>query len=134
MQRSMPRNHGESVGAVGVICSRATWLANGPVLVGIDHGFSFPLRYFEVHHLSPDWHSFLDDFQLHWPTDGHHTCIDFVRDGIRGNGGAQATPAGDASPNIEPAARNRSSISTCSDRWRSRRIRLLPNASDTSVR
>ena len=25
-------------------------------LVGIDHGFSFPLRYFEVHHLPPDWH------------------------------------------------------------------------------
>ena len=24
-----------------------------PTLVGIDHGFSFPLRYFEVHHLGP---------------------------------------------------------------------------------
>ncbi len=24
-------------------------------LVGIDHGFSFPLRYFEVHGLLPDW-------------------------------------------------------------------------------
>ena len=24
-------------------------------LVGIDHGFSFPLRYFETHHLLPDW-------------------------------------------------------------------------------
>jgi hypothetical protein len=24
-------------------------------LVGIDHGFSFPLRYFEVHRLEPDW-------------------------------------------------------------------------------
>ena len=31
-------------------------------LVGIDHGFSFPLRYFEVHYLPPDWHEFLDDF------------------------------------------------------------------------
>ena len=40
-----------------------------PMLVGIDHGFSFPLRYFEVHGLKPDWPSFLDDFQRHWPTD-----------------------------------------------------------------
>jgi hypothetical protein len=40
-----------------------------PTLVGIDHGFSFPLRYFEVHRLQPDWSAFLDDFQRHWPTD-----------------------------------------------------------------
>lgn len=38
----------------------AEWLAvrlieDVPTLVGIDHGFSFPLRYFEVHHLVPDW-------------------------------------------------------------------------------
>ena len=26
-----------------------------PTIVGIDHGFSFPLRYFEAHHLLPDW-------------------------------------------------------------------------------
>jgi hypothetical protein len=57
-----------------------------PTLVGIDHGFSFPLRYFEVHHLPPDWHNFLDDFQQHWPTDGEDTYVDFVRDGICGNG------------------------------------------------
>jgi hypothetical protein len=40
-----------------------------PTLVGIDHGFSFPLRYFEVNHLEPDWEMFLDDFHEHWPTD-----------------------------------------------------------------
>jgi hypothetical protein len=34
-----------------------------PTLVGIDHGFSLPLRYFEVHGLLPDWPTFLDDFQ-----------------------------------------------------------------------
>jgi hypothetical protein len=51
-----------------------------PTLVGIDHGFSFPLRYFETHRLLPDWPSFLDDFQRHWPT---------VRDGIAGNGAAR---------------------------------------------
>lgn len=49
--------------------------------VGIDHGFSFPLRYFEVHHLAPDWPTFLKDFQRHWPTDEDHLYVDFVRDG-----------------------------------------------------
>ena len=28
-----------------------------PMLVGIDHGFSFPLRFFEAHQLAPDWGS-----------------------------------------------------------------------------
>jgi hypothetical protein len=57
-----------------------------PTLVGIDHGFSFPMRYFEVHRLAPDWPTFLDDFQSHWPTDDDHTYVDFVREGARGNG------------------------------------------------
>jgi hypothetical protein len=57
-----------------------------PTLVGIDHGFSFPLRYFEAHQLVPEWPAFLDDFQRHWPTDEDHVYVDFVRDGIRGNG------------------------------------------------
>ena len=50
-------------------------------LIGIDHGFSFPLRYFEAHRLLPDWSRFLDDFQRHWPTDEDHTYVEFVRDG-----------------------------------------------------
>lgn len=69
----------------------AKWLVerlaeDTPTLVGIDHGFSFPLRYFEVHHLPPDWQEFLDDFQRHWPTDKEHTYVDFVRHGSVGNG------------------------------------------------
>ena len=60
-----------------------------PTLVGIDHGFSFPLRYFEAHHLQPDWPSFLDDFQQHWPTDADNTYVDFIRDGLLGNGAAR---------------------------------------------
>ena len=60
-----------------------------PTLVGIDHGFSFPLRYFEVHHLLRDWPTFLDDFQRHWPTDEDHTYVDFVRYGAHGNGAAR---------------------------------------------
>ena len=69
----------------------AEWLAarlreNQATLVGIDHGFSFPLRYFETHHLAPDWPAFLDDFHRHWPTDDGNTYVDFVRDGVCGNG------------------------------------------------
>jgi len=73
----------------------AEWLAaqlgkDVPSLVGIDHGFSFPIKYFESHRLPPDWDTFLDDFQKHWPTDGDHVYVDFVRDGALGNGAARA--------------------------------------------
>lgn len=72
----------------------AEWLvaelqAGPPSLVGIDNGFSFPLRYFEVHGIPPDWPTFLDDFQRHWPTDGDNMYVDFIRDGLRGNGAAR---------------------------------------------
>jgi hypothetical protein len=60
-----------------------------PTLVGIDHGFSFPLQYFEQHGLPLDWLSFLDDFQRHWPTD-EDIYVDFVRDGSSGNGAARS--------------------------------------------
>ena len=58
-------------------------------IVGIDHGFSFPMRYFEEHGLLLDWPTFLDDFQHHWPTDEDHTYVDFVRYGAAGNGAAR---------------------------------------------
>jgi hypothetical protein len=61
-----------------------------PTLVGIDHGFSFPLRYFEFHHLAPDWPTFLVDFQRHWPTDEDNLYVDFVRDGSHGKGADRA--------------------------------------------
>ena len=72
----------------------AAWLVSElqsgpPALVGLDHAFSFPLRYFEAHHLAPDWHAFLDDFQRHWPTDEANTYVDFVREGVCGNGAAR---------------------------------------------
>lgn len=70
----------------------AKWLVerlaeDAPTLVGIDHSFSFPLRYFETHGLPHDWPRFLDDFQRHWPTDGDHVSVDSVRNGVYGNGG-----------------------------------------------
>lgn len=61
-----------------------------PTIVGIDHAFSFPLRYFETHGLLPDWPRFLEDFQRHWPTDEDHVYVDFVREGVAGNGAARS--------------------------------------------
>lgn len=72
----------------------AHWLAevleeDVPTLVGIDHGFSFPLRYFEAHGLEPHWDAFLVDFQAHWPTDERATYVDFVREGVCGDAAAR---------------------------------------------
>jgi hypothetical protein len=76
----------------------AEWLAvelrdGPPTLVGIDHAFSFPLRYFETCLIPLDWPAFLDDFQQHWPTDGDHTYVEFIRDRLRGNGSARTGDA-----------------------------------------
>lgn len=73
----------------------AEWLVqilseDEPTIVGIDHAFSFPLRYFETHGLLPDWPKFLEDFQRHWPTDEDHVYVDFVREGVAGNGAARS--------------------------------------------
>jgi hypothetical protein len=69
----------------------AEWLVErlsekASTIVGIDHGFSFPLAYFDRHGLAHDWPAFLDDFQRHWPTDEPWTYVDSVRDGSRGDG------------------------------------------------
>ena len=69
----------------------AEWLGerlseNTPTIVGIDHGFSFPLAYFKEHAVPLDWDAFLDDFQHYWPTDGDHVWVDFVRKGSEGRG------------------------------------------------
>jgi len=61
-------------------------------IVGIDHGFSFPLAYFLEHQLPLDWTLFLIDFQCHWPTD-ENIYVDFVRDGICGNAAARSGSA-----------------------------------------
>lgn len=82
-----PRKYWTRVGVAEWLVARL--LEQQPTLVGIDHGFSCPLRYFENHLLELDWPAFLDDFQKHWRTDGDNTCVDFVRDGIRGDGAAR---------------------------------------------
>jgi len=42
----------------------------------IDHAFPFPMRYFDVHHLKPDWDIFLDDFCAHSLSADMHTFVD----------------------------------------------------------
>jgi hypothetical protein len=62
----------------------AHWLAEllsdgVPTLVGIDHGFSFPLQYFERYGIEQSWPAFLDDFIRHWPTDGASVSVQALR-------------------------------------------------------
>jgi hypothetical protein len=69
----------------------ANWLVerlagDGPTIVGIDHGLSFPWQYFETHHLEPDWPAFLADFRRHWPTDDQNVSVDLIRRGQIGAG------------------------------------------------
>jgi hypothetical protein len=64
----------------------AHWLlahiqAGTHLLVGIDHGFSFPHSYFERYRLN-SWPAFLEDFCRYWPTAEPHIYVDFVRDGM----------------------------------------------------
>lgn len=56
-----------------------------PTLVGLDHGFSFPHRYFRELGVPENWPAFLDDFQRHWPTDQAACSVEQVRRGICGN-------------------------------------------------
>ena len=72
----------------------AEWLAGeltseAPTIIGIDHGFSFPQRYFETYGLAPDWPAFLEDFQRHWPTDEPGTSVESIRRGECGQGAAR---------------------------------------------
>ena len=65
----------------------AEWLATElhegpPALVGIDHVFSFPFRYFEAHGIPHAWPAFLEDFHHHWPTDGDAMTVEFIRRGL----------------------------------------------------
>ena len=63
-----------------------------PAVAGIDHAFSFPMRYFETHgleHDCPAWFSGWT-FERHWPTDGDNTYVDFIRDGLVGFGALRA--------------------------------------------
>lgn len=69
----------------------AMWLAEQlaldvSTLVGIDHGFSFPMQYFDHHGIEHNWDLFLDDFVSHWPTDQDDVSVETVRRGSIGLG------------------------------------------------
>lgn len=53
------------------------------VMVGIDHGFSFPLSYFRRYRLK-SWNAFLEDFCRHWPTADEDTTVDSIRKAYAG--------------------------------------------------
>ena len=52
---------------------------HAPCIIGIDHGFSFPITYFKRHQLN-SWDEFLDHFCTYWPTDHDHMYVDRVRE------------------------------------------------------
>jgi hypothetical protein len=69
---------------------------DAPTLVGIDHGFSFPLRYYEVHRLQPDWQEF-PGLRL-----GNDRALEPGR-----VGGGLTSGSISASPNIRPSITSR---------------------------
>jgi hypothetical protein len=51
-----------------------------PVLVGIDHAFSFPAEYFALHEIPLNWDLFLDHFCDRWPLQKkEHTVKDVLK-------------------------------------------------------
>jgi hypothetical protein len=61
----------------------------GPVLVGIDHSFSFPESYFKAYGLQGDWTCFLEDFVSHYPTDRPGVTVRSLRAGTPRTGSAR---------------------------------------------
>ena len=47
-------------------------------IAGIDHGFSFPMSYFQEYQLA-SWDDFLSDFVLHWPTHQAGISVESIR-------------------------------------------------------
>jgi len=50
-----------------------------PAIVGIDHGFSFPIAWFETHGIPKTWSDFLKVFTRDFPTDQHGSKVDDFR-------------------------------------------------------
>ncbi|MDP6183613.1 MAG: hypothetical protein QF609_07335 [Gammaproteobacteria bacterium] len=59
-------------------CTREL-MGDSRIIIGIDHGFSFPLSYMRRHGLK-SWPQFLEHFYRLWPTDRDHMYVDFVRE------------------------------------------------------
>lgn len=69
---------------IAAYCEQAL-TAGPPVIIGIDHGFSFPLSYMARHDLD-DWDAFLQDFVTHWPTDTPGCSVESLRQASRRGG------------------------------------------------
>lgn len=57
---------------------RECLLGDEPVIIGIDHGFSFPVDYFRRHELA-SWDAYLRHFCERWMTDRDHMYVEFAR-------------------------------------------------------
>ncbi|MDZ7698719.1 MAG: hypothetical protein U5R49_17935 [Deltaproteobacteria bacterium] len=57
---------------------------DGPVIIGIDHAFSFPMAYMERYGIK-DWRHFLSDFCKHWPTHVNDSRVENLRPGNQKN-------------------------------------------------
>jgi hypothetical protein len=57
-----------------------------PMIVGIDHGLSFPEAWFSHFGVAARWDAFLDRFCDAWPTDAADVRVDHVREGSVGTG------------------------------------------------
>ncbi|MEY4685865.1 MAG: hypothetical protein RLZ25_2324 [Pseudomonadota bacterium] len=73
----------------------AEWLLEGilgeqPVLIGIDHGFSFPSVYFDEYGLSGNWDLFLNDFCAFWPSDQRGKTVRMLRESNPRRGDSKA--------------------------------------------
>jgi hypothetical protein len=51
---------------------------NDPIIIGIDHAFSFPHSYMVQNEIS-SWDHFLEDFYTHWPTDKENITVESLR-------------------------------------------------------
>lgn len=56
-----------------------------PIIIGIDHGFSFPLSYMERYQIA-SWDHFLEDFHQYWPTDQDDSSVESLRKGNKRTG------------------------------------------------
>ncbi len=54
-------------------------------IVAIDHGFSFPISYFNRNKID-SWPEFLSDFAKHWPTDAADATVEQFRAGSQRSG------------------------------------------------
>jgi len=89
-----------------------------PTIVGIDHSFSFPIRYFETHHILPDWQtSFSMTSRLTGPQIATTRTLISSGMGVAvREKNAAGEPVGDGSQKSEPV-QNQFFTSTFPIRW-----------------